>query len=53
MDSDSDDHVQEEDVENAWTISITDHEVEQLDFNQSRIHKLQNLDTLSRIQVVF
>lgn len=37
--------------DSTGTIEITDPDAEELDFNQSRIAKLQNLESLSRIQV--
>ena len=43
----------DEGAEDAWTITITDPTAEELDFNQSRIHILQNLECLTQIQVVY
>lgn len=41
----------EEEAEDAWIISVTDPTVEELDYNQARINKLQNLECLTEIQV--
>lgn len=41
----------DEGAEDAWTITITDPTAEDLDFNQARIHVLQNLECLTQIQV--
>ena len=43
----------DEGAEDAWTITITDPTAEELDFNQSRIHILQNLECLTQIQVSY
>lgn len=37
--------------DSTWTITITDPSAEELDFNQSRIAKLENLECLTQIQV--
>lgn len=51
--SEGEEEVKEESVEDEWIITIDDPSAEDLDFNQSRIHKLQNLESLSQIQVTF
>ena len=43
----------DEGAEDAWTITITDPTAEELYFNQSRIHILQNLVCLTHIQVTY
>lgn len=51
--SDKDEQLEndEQSVEDTWTISIAEPDAEELDFNQSRISKLQNLECLTQIQV--
>lgn len=51
--SDKEEQPEEEDhsAEDTWTISITESDAEELDFNQCRINKLQNLECLTQIQV--
>lgn len=51
--SEGEEEVKEESVEDEWIITIDDPSAEDLDFNQSRIRKLQNLESLSQIQVTF